>query len=219
MSPYENYLMASVDRWEATLPENYHVIKLYDDDKSKYFSGKNKYGVEYDTSTYVKHHLEDCLTVYGEQRDECHCCEGSGQVYNDCQYCDGSGWNWEEVEVQCPDCDGKGEFYDEDEENHCSCENCDGTGVIMNKERVDCDECAGNGSIEGECTNCDGVGYFNNEEACYPYNDHTGQITFEDYYIKFKVPNHIMNWNVNPNMNWDVNPNQAEEDNNDEQIA
>jgi hypothetical protein len=178
IAPYDKYLQDSIEAWVKTLPENYHAILMYKHDRSTYEGMKNKHGKTFKSSFTSVTHEQDALVCYGEERQECDCCEGSGTVTQEYE---------NEVERDCWSCDGSGYIWDDDLEENVMCHNCDGDGYTVETEWQE---------EEVDCENCDGSGYVLDDEREYsPYNDHTNFLDLESYKgIKFQVPTAILKW-------------------------
>lgn len=171
VSPFDQVMRETFNQWEKTLPENVHVIKMYDHSPSSLYRGTNKYGLEFDGFTRFTHKQEECIVTAGANC-QCDACEGEG--HRECHVCDGSG----ELYITLSGYDCEDNYYEE--ETCCSCRNCNGEGNV-------------------ECHNCEGAGIFENDEESYePYNDHCDWIDFNYKGVRFEVPNYIMNWDMTP---------------------
>lgn len=170
-SPYDQVIRETFNRWEKTLPENVHVIKMYDNGRDPYRSGKNKYGVEYNGYKIFTEEQVSCVLAWGSTHT-CNTCEGTG-------------------DRTCPCCGGNGIVY----VNMRGYDSQDNEYVIADME-FDCLECHGEGTTE--CNNCDGQGTWESRESERPYNDHSDWITFTNHGPKYQVPEYILNWDVEP---------------------
>lgn len=193
-NPYNKYIQASIDAWEKTLPDNWHVIKMYEKPKKEFRSGENKHGVQFEGFAMIKFHIDKPVVVYGVNRYACSECDGRGENTHVCDECGGSGCLEHEELVDCPDCGGEGR----DEDGNL-CYSCDGYGEVWELTKDECYYCDGRGEWEDDCEYCCGEGYLEEDDVEYePYNDHGEWISFYHNYISFEVPLYILNWDIEP---------------------
>lgn len=143
-------------------------------------SHKRTYGIELEgyTSVDIKgdffgdwEFVEDGSLEEGNQ--ECGYCEGRGERYVECPSCDGEGDYgcgdcFGDGSVECCDCNGSGQYENEEGEME-ECPFCDGRGSQECKEcegrgRIDCEECDSDNEVLVDCDECDGNGEYGDGE-------------------------------------------------------
>lgn len=170
-SPFDQVIRETFNRWEKTLPENYHVIKMYDNGRGFYDNQPNKFGIRFQGyTTYTEEQVQckiscgahhECEDCGGEGRQTCPCCDGSGTVY-----------------VMVRGYDSEDNCYEDEQE--FDCRQCDGDGY------VECNECGGRGSWDDD------------DDEVEPYNDHSDWLSFRYDGVRYQVPNSILHWDDQP---------------------
>jgi hypothetical protein len=87
-SPHDQVMKETLDKFAESLPAHYHVVKMYDYNKSDYAEYPNKHGYTFKGFTSVRFEQDEC-EVTGGSREDCSDCNGRG--HHQCDCCDGDG--------------------------------------------------------------------------------------------------------------------------------